>query len=150
MQTLANLSSSRDVLKQVEINNGAIARMEGYYANYKEALIFQLDQRKPDLLESLSGGGSGSGIMSGLSRSGSNNNISVMSAVKVPPGAAAAGAGGRRVASATFAGTSTHTPNSGMSYLVALCFVFCLILGVGYNQFSPGSYPPIMIFLLFI
>lgn len=54
MQTLANLSSSRDVLRQVEINNGALARLEGYFANYKEALKFQLDQRKPDLLEALS------------------------------------------------------------------------------------------------
>jgi hypothetical protein len=54
MQTLANLSASRDVLRQVEINNGALARLEGYYANYKEALKFQLDQRKPDLLEALS------------------------------------------------------------------------------------------------
>ncbi len=113
MQTLANLSSSRDVLKQVEINNGAIARMEGYYANYKEALIFQLDQRKPDLLESLSGGGSGSGIMASLSHSGSNSNISAMSAVKVPQSAAPVGGPQRRVASATFAGTSSHTPHSG-------------------------------------
>lgn len=53
MQTLANLSSSRDVLRQVEINNAALARLEGYYANYKEALIHQLDQKKPDLLEAL-------------------------------------------------------------------------------------------------
>ena len=53
MQTLANISASREVLRQVEINNGAVARLEGYYANYKEALRFQLDQKKPDLLEAL-------------------------------------------------------------------------------------------------
>jgi hypothetical protein len=88
MQTLANLSSSRDVLRQVEINNGAMARLEGYYANYKEALKHQLDTKKPELLEALSSSSAGA------------------SAPSTPTGRAPT----RRVASASFMGASTHSP----------------------------------------
>ena len=53
-QTLANVSSARDVLRQVEVNNTAMARLHTFYANYRQALMFQLDQQKPDLLALLS------------------------------------------------------------------------------------------------
>lgn len=93
MQTLANLSSSRDVLRQVEINNGALARLEGYFANYKEALKYQLDQKKPELLEALNP--SSSSPVSSPNPSGSNSG----------KGSA------RRVPSASFmAGSSTPPP----------------------------------------
>lgn len=109
MQTLANLSSSRDVLKQVEINNGAIARLEGYYNNYKEALVFQLDAKKPDLLEALSpkestsssGSNSGGGGLLGSNNNSSNSVSSMISAVKAPQ---------RRQPSGTFVGGSSYTP----------------------------------------
>lgn len=52
-QTISNLSSSRNVLRQVEINNAAMARLHSYYANYRTALVHQLDQKKPDLLDAL-------------------------------------------------------------------------------------------------
>lgn len=53
MQTLANLSSSRDVLKQVEINNYSSARLTNFYLNYKAALEYQLSARMPEMIESL-------------------------------------------------------------------------------------------------
>lgn len=52
-QSLVNMSSSRDVLRQVEINNTAIARVAHHYANYRNALAHQLDQRKPEYLATL-------------------------------------------------------------------------------------------------
>lgn len=91
MQTLANLSASRDVLRQVEINNGALARLEGYYANYKEALKFQLDQKKPELLEALTGT---SGASSPAPSLGSHTN-------SLPKGM------GRRASSSNFLGGLT-------------------------------------------
>jgi hypothetical protein len=42
MQTLANLSSSRDVPKQAEINLSSLARLRDYYNSYRIALQFQL------------------------------------------------------------------------------------------------------------
>lgn len=53
MQTLANLSSSRDVLKQVEINNTGLIRMKDYYKAYREALEFQLSKYTPDMIDAL-------------------------------------------------------------------------------------------------
>jgi len=56
MQTLANLSSSREVFRQVEINNAALVRLEAYYANYRSALVHQLESKKPELLNNLNVG----------------------------------------------------------------------------------------------
>jgi hypothetical protein len=53
MQTLANLSSSRDVTRQVEINYGSLSRFVEFYRCYKSALEFQLIKRTPELLEIL-------------------------------------------------------------------------------------------------
>jgi len=52
MQTLANLSSSRDVLKQVEINTASMTRMEAFYKHYKAALEYQMDHHTADLVAS--------------------------------------------------------------------------------------------------
>eukprot|EP01039_Chlorochromonas_danica_P019902 gene19902-24194_t len=38
MQTLANLSSSRDCLKQGEINFASLVRLKGFFGNYRAAL----------------------------------------------------------------------------------------------------------------
>lgn len=43
MQTLANLSSSRDCLKQGEINFASLVRLKGFFANYRAALSYQLE-----------------------------------------------------------------------------------------------------------
>jgi hypothetical protein len=53
MQTLANLSSSRDVLKQGEINQASLLRLNDYYKNYRDSLDFQLTRRSPEMIESL-------------------------------------------------------------------------------------------------
>lgn len=42
MQTLANLSASRDVFKQIEINNGSKERLSVFYESYRAALTHQL------------------------------------------------------------------------------------------------------------
>lgn len=54
MQTLANLASSRDVLKQVDINQASLARMMEFYRNYREALDYQLTRRTPEMVDCLS------------------------------------------------------------------------------------------------
>lgn len=46
MQTLANLSSSRDCLKQGEINNATLARLRTFFQGYRAALLFQLDSNR--------------------------------------------------------------------------------------------------------
>lgn len=53
MQTLANLSSSRDVLKQVEINQSSLLRLVDFYKPYRDALDFQLTRRAPEMIEAL-------------------------------------------------------------------------------------------------
>ena len=53
MQTLANLSSSRDVLKQVEINQSSLLRLSEFYRSYRDALDFQLTRRAPEMIEAL-------------------------------------------------------------------------------------------------
>ena len=53
MQTLANLSSSRDVLKQAEINSASLHRLEVFYKHYKAALEYQMNQRTAELVASL-------------------------------------------------------------------------------------------------
>jgi hypothetical protein len=53
MQTLANLSSSRDVLKQVDINQSSLGKLREYYAHYREALEFQLTKRLPEMVDAL-------------------------------------------------------------------------------------------------
>jgi hypothetical protein len=95
MQTLANMSSSRDVFRQVEINQGAIARLEEYYGHYKTALMHQLDQRKPDLLECLMNPAGPAGPAGPDASAGSGG-----------PGRAGAGVG-RKVPSASFMGPPT-------------------------------------------
>lgn len=55
MQTLANLSSSRDVLKQVEINLCALTRIKDYYRLYRDALDYQLVRFTPDMVDALAG-----------------------------------------------------------------------------------------------
>lgn len=102
MQTLANLSSSRDVLRQVEINNAALARLEGFYANYKEALMHQLDQKKPDLLEVLN--------PTGISSSASSGSLASASGPKTPPN--------RRQPSGSFMGGATASVDSTSSTTV--------------------------------
>ncbi len=53
MQTLANLSSSRDVTRQVEINYGSLARFVEFYRSYKQALEYQLVRNTPELIDVL-------------------------------------------------------------------------------------------------
>lgn len=53
MQTLANLSSSRDVLKMIDINLSSFHRLESFYKNYRDAVDFQLTRRAPDMIEVL-------------------------------------------------------------------------------------------------
>lgn len=53
MQTLANLSSSRDVLKQAEINSASLHRLEVFYKHYKAAVEYQMNQRTTELVASL-------------------------------------------------------------------------------------------------
>lgn len=53
MQTLANLSSSRDVLKQVDINQSSLGKLREYYTHYREALEFQLTKRLPEMVDAL-------------------------------------------------------------------------------------------------
>ncbi len=53
MQTLANLSSSRDVLKQVDINQGSLSRLKDYFKNYREALDYQLIRYTPEMIDAL-------------------------------------------------------------------------------------------------
>lgn len=53
MQTLANMSSSRDVLRQAEINMGSLGRFITFYCNYKAALEYQLVKRTPELIDIL-------------------------------------------------------------------------------------------------
>lgn len=52
MQTLANLSASRDNAKQGEINLASLGRLREYYTNgYKPALAFQLDSARDKLAD---------------------------------------------------------------------------------------------------
>jgi hypothetical protein len=53
MQTLANLSSSRDVLKQAEINSASLHRLQVFYKHYKAALEYQMNHRTAELVASL-------------------------------------------------------------------------------------------------
>eukprot|EP00981_Chlorochromonas_danica_P003688 scaffold681_cov173-Ochromonas_danica.AAC.51 len=53
MQTLANLSSSRDVQKQGEINGTALNRLQNHYEIYRQALDYQLTRYTPDMIEVL-------------------------------------------------------------------------------------------------
>lgn len=53
MQTLANLSSSRDVQKQGDINGTALNRIQNYYDIYRQALDYQLTRYTPDMIEVL-------------------------------------------------------------------------------------------------
>jgi len=53
MQTLANLSASREVTRQVDVNFGSLTRFIEYYRNYKLALEYQLVKRSPELVEIL-------------------------------------------------------------------------------------------------
>ena len=53
MQTLANLSSSRDVLKQVDINQTSLARLMEFYQHYKAAVDYQLTRRTPEMIDCL-------------------------------------------------------------------------------------------------
>ena len=53
MQTLANLSSSRDVHRQVEINLGSLSRFVQFYPHYKAALEFQLVKKAPEMVDVL-------------------------------------------------------------------------------------------------
>eukprot|EP01038_Epipyxis_sp_PR26KG_P012151 gene12151-16271_t len=53
MQTLANLSSSRDVSRQVEINIASLTRIESFYKNYRLALEFQLRKKAPELIDAV-------------------------------------------------------------------------------------------------
>jgi hypothetical protein len=53
MQTLVNLSSSRDVLKQVDINMASLQRLSDFYKAYRESLDFQLTRRAPEMIDSL-------------------------------------------------------------------------------------------------
>jgi hypothetical protein len=46
MQTLANLSSSRDCLKQGEINFAALVRLRSFFQAYRAALTYQLDANR--------------------------------------------------------------------------------------------------------
>lgn len=55
MQTLVNLSSSRDVLKQVEINQASLNRLQDYFKSYRDALEYQLTVRSGDMMEVLTG-----------------------------------------------------------------------------------------------
>jgi hypothetical protein len=41
MQTLANLSSSREVLRQVDVNMATLARFELYYASFLDVCILK-------------------------------------------------------------------------------------------------------------
>lgn len=54
MQTLANLSSSRDVLKQVDINTSSFSRLDQYYKNYRKVLEQQLIKKIPEMVAYLS------------------------------------------------------------------------------------------------
>lgn len=53
MQTLCNLSSSRDVSRQVDINYGSLSRFIEFYRNYRAALEYQLVSKTPELLDVL-------------------------------------------------------------------------------------------------
>lgn len=53
MQTLCNLSASRDVTRQVEINYGSLSRFIEFYRNYRAALEYQLESKTPELLDVL-------------------------------------------------------------------------------------------------
>lgn len=53
MQTLCNLSASRDVTRQVEINFGSLSRFIEFYRNYRAALEYQLVCKTPELLDVL-------------------------------------------------------------------------------------------------
>ena len=53
MQTLANMSSSREVMRQVEINHSAMARLDAFYSSYRRALHHQLNSKTPELLDVL-------------------------------------------------------------------------------------------------
>jgi hypothetical protein len=53
MQTLANLSSSRDVMKQVEINQLSLQRLTEFFKAYREALDFQLTRRAPEMIDAI-------------------------------------------------------------------------------------------------
>ncbi len=53
MQTLANMSSSRDVNRQVDVNVASMARMESFYQSYQSALQYQLVRKTPELLDAL-------------------------------------------------------------------------------------------------
>lgn len=59
MQTLANMSSSRDVLKQIEINQSSLARLREHYPHYRAALSHQLDYNRDDMALTLLSGANG-------------------------------------------------------------------------------------------
>jgi hypothetical protein len=51
MQTLANISSSRDVLKQSDINLSSNARLKPFYQSYRAALNYQLQQSRTKMAD---------------------------------------------------------------------------------------------------
>jgi hypothetical protein len=51
MQTLANLSSSRDCLKQGEINFAALARLRSFFQAYRAALQYQLEANREKMAD---------------------------------------------------------------------------------------------------
>lgn len=70
MQTLANLSSSRDCLKQGEINFASLVRLKGFFGNYRAALSYQLEfnrEKMADYIQTMNSnlGGTGGNAANG-------------------------------------------------------------------------------------
>lgn len=123
MQTLVNLSSSRDVLKQIEINQHALTRIQEYYKNYREALEFQLSVQSPVMIDMLSEynngfaytGTSTASSAYNNSNNNNNNNSNVFSpSIAATPSVSANGGRpltGRR--KTIFSPTSNNSPFGG-------------------------------------
>eukprot|EP00599_Poterioochromonas_sp_BG-1_P008165 CAMPEP_0173134596 /NCGR_PEP_ID=MMETSP1105-20130129/1387_1 /TAXON_ID=2985 /ORGANISM="Ochromonas sp., Strain BG-1" /LENGTH=1267 /DNA_ID=CAMNT_0014046427 /DNA_START=161 /DNA_END=3965 /DNA_ORIENTATION=- len=87
MQTLANLSSSRDVLKQVEINQASLTRLNEFYRSYRDSLDFQLTRRAPEMIEALNAMVPATNSATGSSSSFSNpSGQSIIGTVNTGPG----------------------------------------------------------------